>query len=126
MENIDTDLLIREADKMLDTASAELQRSEEDVTSHLVCMNARQSIINYLIAYLRQNGVELQRPVTMAGLLDQCRSIDGRFDLIDLTPINCRNKVDDDDYCLHVQTVAECFRIAKQTKAITQDESPAY
>lgn len=126
MEKIDSDLLISEADRMLDSASEELQRSEEDVISHLVCINARQSIINYLIAYLTQNGVELNRPVTMAGLLDQCRSIDGRFELIDLTPINCRNKVEDDDYCLHVATVADCFRIAKQTRAITKDDAPAY
>jgi hypothetical protein len=126
MENINTDLLIREADRLIDTATEELQRSEEDVITHLICVNSRQSILNYLIAFLHRNGEELKKPVTMASLLDQCRALDGRFQLIDLTPINCRNKAQDDDYCLHVDKVAECLQIARQTQAITHDTSPAY
>ena len=123
---MNVDILISEADRMMQAATDQMNRSEEDVISHLVCMNSRQSILNYLISFLQKHGVELEQPVTMAGLMEQCRTIDGRFNLIDLTPINCRNKSDDNDYCLDVDVVGECLRIAKQTRAIALDESPAY
>ena len=123
---MNVDILISEADRMMQAATDQMNRSEEDVISHLVCMNSRQSILNYLISFLQKHGVELEQPVTMAGLMEQCRTIDGRFNLIDLTPINCRNKTDDNDYCLDVDVVGECLRIAKQTRAIALDESPAY
>ena len=123
---MNVDILISEADRMMQAATDQMNRSEEDVISHLVCMNSRQSILNYLISFLQKHGVELEQPVTMAGLMEQCRTIDGRFNLIDLTPINCRNKTDDNDYCLAVDVVGECLRIAKQTRAIALDESPAY
>jgi hypothetical protein len=123
-KNIDT--LISEADKMIHTASEEMMRAEEDVTAHMVCINARQSILNYLISYLQKNGEELKQPVTMAGLLEQCRSIDGRFELVDLTPINCRNKTEHSDYCLDVGTVGACLKIAKQIRAIALADHPGY
>lgn len=120
------DILISESDKLIHMASEEMMRAEEDVTAHLVCINARQSLLNYLIAYLQKNGETLKRPITMAGLLDQCRGIDGRFELVDLTPINCRNKSEHDDYCLHVGTVGECLKIAKQVRAIALADHPGY
>lgn len=126
METKNPDILISEADQMIHTASEEMMRAEEDVTAHMVCINARQSILNYLISYLQKNGEELKKPVTMAGLLDQCRTIDGRFELVDLTPINCRNKADDEDYCLHVGTVGKCLKIAKQIRAIALADHPGY
>jgi len=126
MEKINPDILISEADRMIETASHEMQRSQEDVTAHMVCMNARQSILNYLISFLQKNSTELPEPVTLAGLMEQCRSIDGRFNLIDLTPMACRHKEGDDDYCLDVDTVGACLQIAKQTRAIALDDSPAY
>ena len=91
MENKNPDILINEADQLLNTAIEEMQRAEEDVTAYTVSFNSRQSIINYLISYLSKNGVELKKPVTMAGLMDQCRAIDGRFDLIDISQIFCRH-----------------------------------
>ena len=124
MMNID--ILISEADRMMEAAKAEINRSREDVTAHLVCMNSRQSILNYLLSFLHKNGVELRKPVTMASLLEQCSGVDARFELIDLTPINCRNKVDHSDYCLDVDVVGECLQIAKQTRAIALDESPSH
>lgn len=126
MEDKNYDILISEADRMIKTASDEMMRAHEDVTAHMVCINARQSILNYLISYLQKNNEELKEPITMAGLLEQCRSIDGRFELVDLTPINCRNKSEHDDYCLHVGTVGECLKIAKQIRAIALADHPAY
>lgn len=126
MDKVPTDDLIQEANRMLAAASEELMRSEEDVTSHLVCINARQSIVNYLISFLQKNGETPKAPVTVAGLMEQCRSLDGRFNLIDLTPLACRHKEGPEDYCLDVGTVSDCLKVARQTQAIALDESPAY
>jgi hypothetical protein len=126
MQTQNVDILINEADQLLNTAEEELQRSEEDVTAYLVCHNSRQSIINYLASYLIKNGVELKQPATMASLMDQCRTVDGRFDLIDISQIFCRHEEHNEDYCLNVEKVSDCLRIAKQTRGITINESPAY
>ena len=126
MENKSPEILINEADQLLNFASKEMQRAEEDVTAYTVCFNARQSIVNYLISYLLKNGEELKKPVTVEGLMNQCRSVDGRFDLIDISKIFCKHDEDDEEFCLNVQKVGECLKVAKQTRAIALDESPAY
>ena len=126
MEPKHIDSMISEADRLITQASEEMMRAREDVMAHTVCINSRQSILNYLIFYLQKNGEELQSPITMAGLLDQCRSIDGRFELVDLTPINCRNKTEHSDYCLDVGTVGACLKIAKQIRAIALADHPTY
>ncbi len=120
------DILINEADQLLNTAEEELLRSEEDVTAYMVCHNSRQSIINYLAAFLVRNGVEMKQPVTMASLMDQCRKLDGRFDLVDITQIYCRHDEDDEEYCLNVEKVRDCLRIAKQTRGFATSEAPAH
>ncbi len=126
MENQNTDVLISEADQLLDTAVEEMQRSEEDVIAYMVCHNSRQSIVNYLASFLIKNGEPLKEPVTMASLMDQCRSIDGRFDLIDISQIFCSHEVTDEEYCSNLKKVDECLQIAKQTRGIAIDESPGY
>ncbi len=126
MRQQNADLLIQEADKLVEFASHEIERAEEDVATHAVCFNARQSIVNYLSSYLQKHGSELPEPVTMAGLLDKCRDIDGRFNLIDISDIGCKHDAEDEAYCMDVKKVADCLRIAKQTRAIAIDEAPAY
>ncbi len=118
--------LITEADELLEKARAELGRSAEDVTAHLVCHNARQSLLNYLTSFLLHHDVEPIEPPTLAQTLDQCRSIDSRFEYLDITPINCRFEVDDRDYCLSVDKVDECFHIADQAKAMVLSHPPSY
>lgn len=126
MEKKNADLLIQEADQMLSSAEKEMQRSEKDVTAYTVCFSSRQSIVNYLSSYLLKNGIELKKPVTMASLMEQCRAEDGRFDLIDISQIYCRHDEEDKEYCLNVEKVNQCLRIAKQTREIAINESPAY
>ena len=126
MENKNIDILISEADQLLHSATEEAMRSEEDVTTHLICFNSRQSIINYLISFLIKNGEELQKPVTMASLIKQCRAIDARFDLIDISQIHCRHDEEAEEYCLNVEKVSECLDIAKQTRAIAINEAPTH
>ena len=126
MNNPNIDQLIREADRMVHLASEEMDRPEEDVTSHLVCNNARQAILNYLLSYLHRNGITPVQPISIAGLMDQCRAADGRFDLIDITSVHCRHKVDPVDYCLDVETVGDCLKVAKLTRSISMEDTPSY
>jgi hypothetical protein len=126
MELQNIDILISEADQMLNTAKEELQRAEEDVAAYMVCHNSRQSITNYLAAYLIKNNTELKQPVTMASLMDQCRDLDARFDLVDISQIFCRHDEGGEGYCLNVEKVTDCLRIAQQTRGFAIGESPAY
>lgn len=126
MEKQNVDVLITEADQLLERANEEIQRSEEDVIAYMVCHSSRQSIKNYLASFLINNGEAMKEPVTMASLMDQCRSIDGRFDLIDISPISCSHEVHDEDYCTNVNKVTECLQIAKQTRGIAINETPGY
>ena len=125
MEPTKIDQLISASDELLEQASEELLRAEEDVNAHMVCLNARQALVNYLMAFLHQNKEEPRKPVTIVSLMDQARQLDDRFGLIDLTPIACRHKEDPGDYCMDVDTVSECLRIARQIKAISLDDTPA-
>jgi hypothetical protein len=126
MEKQNVDLLIQEADQLLERAFEEIQRSEEDVIAYMVCHNSRQSIVNYLASYLINNGESLKEPVTITTLMDQCRSLDGRFNLIDISQISCSHKADDEDYCTNVTKVTECLEIAKLTRGIAINDSPGY
>ncbi len=126
MKDQNTDILISEAERLMQLAKNELERSEEDVTSYMVCVNARQSIVNYMIAYFQNNKTELIKPVTMAGLLEQCKKLDGRFQLVDIDAINCREDAHDDAYCLHVDKVSDCYRIAQMIRNIAVHDAPPY
>ena len=126
MQGQNIDILIQEADQLLNSAINEISRSEEDVTTFMVCQNSRQSIINYLASYLIKNDVSLKEPVTLASLLSQCRDLDGRFDLIDISQIFCRHDEEDEEYCLNVQKVNSCLNVAKQTRVIALSEAPPY
>ncbi|MBT8219549.1 MAG: hypothetical protein KJP00_06985 [Bacteroidia bacterium] len=120
------ELLVKEADRLLTHATRELQRSEEDVTSTLVCYNARQSIINYLCSYLLKNNVDIKEPVTLSGLIEQCNEIDARFGLIDISDFGCKHDETDEAYCLHVDKVSSCYEVAKQAQGLVKSNTPPY
>ena len=126
MEKQNVDVLIKEADQLLERASEEIQRSEEDVIAYMVCHSSRQSIVNYLASYLINHGEVLKEPVTMDTLMDQCRSLDGRFNLIDISPIACSHEVNEEDYCTNISKVTECLEIAKLTRGIAVNDAPGY
>lgn len=120
----DTKYLIREADELLNAAREELQRAEEDVATYHVCHSARQALVNYLKAYLIDNNVAIQTPITVEKLMGQCREYNARFNLINITPIDCRTHTDDSDYCLRVDKVGECLRIAELARGMVLSEVP--
>lgn len=118
--------LIREADTLIDNAVHEMEHAKEDVNAYMVCYNSRQALVNYLIAYLSVNQIEIEKPVTVASLLKQCSAVDSRFDLMNLDSFNCRHEVESESYCLDVDTVGECLRIAKQAQGLIKDDAPPY
>lgn len=126
MEKQNVDVLIKQADQLLELASKEIQRSQEDVIAFMVCHNSRQSITNYLASFLINNGEEIKEPVTIDSLMSQCRSLDGRFDLIDISEISCSHEVYDEDYCTNIDKITECLKIAKQTRGIAINNTPGY
>ena len=121
-----TDILIQEADRLLDSASKELHHAREDVNAHMVCFNSRQAIINYLSYYLSRNGVEVKKPVTMGSLIGQCITLDDRFDGINISQIFCRHEEESESYCLNVEKVNECMEVAQQIQGIVSSEVPPY
>jgi len=122
----EVDKLLDYANELLAAAEHEMERSHEDVVTHLVCMNSRQSIANYLAGFLMQKKVTVPQPVTLQKLLDSCKEVDARFETIDLSPIHCRCETDDKDYCLQHTQVEECMRIAQQARSIVMHQTPGY
>ena len=122
----DVDKMIEYANELLSAAEHESERSEEDVVTHMICVNSRQSIANYFAGFLVKQGVAPTQPVTMQGLLDQCKEIDALFDQIDLSPIHCRCKTDDNDYCLAMDQVKECLSVAQHARSIVMKDTARF
>ena len=122
----DIDKLLDYANELLLAAEHENERSEEDVVTHLICVNARQAIANYFAGFLMQRKVAVNQPVSLQGLLDQCKDVDARFQSIDLTPIQCRCETHDKDYCIDHEQVDECMRIAQHARSIVMEQTPGY
>lgn len=110
-------ILLEEADKMLQSAEEEMMRAEEDVIAHSVCFNSRQAILNYLSFFLFSHGYRPEEPMTMAGLLEQCRAIDSRFKDLSLANIQCRHDKEEKEYCLSTDQVGLCFKVAEQARS---------
>lgn len=122
----DTKRLIAEADELLQDALEEMKRAEEDVSTYKVCHGSRKAILHYLEAFLRNNNVTIKVPTTINSLMEQCRDYDARFDLINVTPIDCKTHTGDSDYCLNVDKVGTCLRIAEQARDMALHEVPSY
>ncbi len=121
MQTVNPQTLIRDADQLLIAADAEINKAEEDAVTHLICHNSRQSIANYLMSYLLDNGIHLPYPTTLDSLLEKCRASDSKFNQIDLSNVHCRFEMDDQEYCLDHKTVDECYRIAQQTQVLVKN-----
>lgn len=121
-----SDILYATAHELLAAAEHEEERSAEDAVTHLICTNSRLSLSNYLAGYLIRRQIPVQHPVTLARLLEQCKSLDARFDSIDLTPVHCRHEAHDKDYCLETAQVDACLKIAQQARDIVMNDTPAY
>lgn len=122
----EVDKMIEYANELLLAAEHETERSEEDVVTHLICVNARQAIANYFAGFLVKRGITPTQPISIQGLLDQCKEIDALFDQIDLHPIHCRCKSTDDDYCMAMDQVKQCLSIAQHARSIVMKDTPRF
>ena len=113
-------------DDLLIAAQHENDRAAEDVVTHLICVNSRQSISNYLAGFLIRKNIEVIHPVSLASLLQQCKSVDARFDSLDLSQMYCREHTHDKDYCLGQEQVEECIKVAQHARSIVMSDTPAY
>lgn len=100
------------AKKKLKDANEELFKPEEDVVSYLVCKNSQKAIENYLKGYLNLRGFETNGNETLQSLLDRCKSLDNKFNQIDINTIDCRASNTDSRYCQDVNKVTSCFDAA--------------
>lgn len=101
-----------EAQKNLKGANEELFKPKEDVVSYLVCKNSQFAIINYLKGYLTLRGFETHENETIDSLLGRCRSLNNKFNQIDLKSIDCKAYNIDSKYCEDVNKVSSCFDTA--------------
>lgn len=100
------------AQEQLHIANEELYKPKEDVVSYLVCKSSQHAIENYLKGYLSQRGFETSENETMEGLLSRCKSMDSKFNPIDLKTIDCRSHKIDSKYCQSVKKVTSCYEAA--------------
>ncbi len=114
------------AEELLFAAEKEMERSAEDVVTHLVCFNSRASISNFLKAYLLSEQIAIAHPVSLSSLLKQCQAVDARFDLLDLEDMHCRTEAHDQDYCLDYKQVDTCIKVAQQARSIVMSSAPSY
>lgn len=126
MSTIHSDTLISMAEEFLSSAEHEMERSEEDVVTHLICANSRQSLSNFLAGFLLRRDIDIEHPVTLVSLLEQCKSVDARFDSLDLIQVHCRNQTNDRNYCLEPEQVDVCIKVAQQARSIVMSDAPGY
>jgi HEPN domain-containing protein len=126
MQTNNPDFLLNEADQLLNMANEEMCRSEEDVAAYMICQNSRKALKNFMTYFLFRNGVEPKQPVTLENLKEQCSDEDGRFQEVDLSPINCRHDEGEEEYCLSVHKVGQCLEIAQLVRGIVADPVPGY
>ena len=105
---------LRSAVENLKDANNELCRPEEDVVSFSVCKNAQFAIENYLKGYLFTNGIDANQFTTIDALFDQCKKINKKFEIIDLSNFSCSANKIDSKYCSEVEKVSHCYSSADQ------------
>lgn len=126
MQNPQADFLLNEADQLLKMANDELSRSEEDVSSFMVCQNSRKALKNALTYFLFKNSIEPKEPVTIQNLLNQCREEDARFQNVEIKNFNCRHDKGEEEYCLSTGKVSGCFDSAKLIRGMVTNPVSGY
>ena len=126
MNTIPTDSFLRIAEDLLLAAEHEQERADEDVVTHLICSNSRQSILHFLEGYLLNRNIPIDQPMTIASLQRQCRTIDARFEELSLDDIQCRFESHDRYYCLEHDHVDACLKTAQHVRSIVLEDTPGY
>jgi len=107
------------ADELLSRANNELCKPEEDVVHYSVCQNAYDAIVNYLGSFLLENNVEFEKSSSVEDLLSICRSIDKRFNELNLAPLYNPNK--SQDAWMSIHTANNFMAMAVNTRKMVQE-----
>ena len=109
-----------QADTALDLALEEQMRPEEDIVPFSICHNSRISIRMYLLSYLIKHGIQPESDESMKVLLLRCEEINAGFAALDISEIECRGSRanNNDEYCLSVDDVTNCFDAANEVKKL--------
>ena len=100
------------AQEQLHIANEELFKPEEDVVSYLVCKNSQNAIENYLKGFLTLRGFTTNENETIENLIERCKSLDNKFNQVDISTIDCRSHKIDSSFCQDVNKVSSCFDTA--------------
>jgi hypothetical protein len=119
--------LLETANKLIEDADREINRSSEDVVTYGVCHNTRNAISAYLNAFLMTHG-EPKQDLPPDKLLEKCAKLDGRFSEFDLSTILCKHETttQNDCFCTDPKKVQDCLDVAMQIGRIVAEQSPAY
>lgn len=114
----------KRANQLLNAAEHEEERAEEDVVTHFICTNSRQSISDFLKGFLLEKNIAIQHPASIDSLYKQCQASDKRFDKLDINNMVCKYELNAGSYCLEKNKVDQCLDIARQVKSIVRDHAP--
>jgi HEPN domain-containing protein len=117
MHSLRSESLFVLAEELLMAAENEMQRAAEDMVGHLVCVNARQSISNYLAGYLMENHIEILHPVSIDSLLKQCQNHDPAFNELEMEALQCRSDIQGSPYCLDPEKISVCLKTAQNVQS---------
>lgn len=115
--------LMTQADTALDLALEEQMRPAEDIVPFSICYNSRISIRMYLLSYLIKHNIKPEANESMKNLLSKCEEINSGFSALDISEIECRgsNANRNDEYCLSVNEVTNCFDAANEVKKLISE-----
>ncbi len=118
MPNPNFDTIVEHADFLLQSPATESMKPEDGFAAYKACKSSKASIHKYLFSFLLENHIEPKAPITLANLLKQCKAIDEKFESLDLSCILCRHDAEFENYCLSMEKVNPCMKVAKQTRDI--------
>ncbi len=113
--------LIIDADSKLNLARKEMFKAEENVVTHLVCQNSRESLRNYLSAFLMLKKIKFSPSESIPGLLKKCGQENKTFQKIDLTTLDCRYELEEERFCFAVNKAGYCLDTVEAAKQIFKE-----
>ena len=110
--------MIYDGNKMLQLAMDEINRPEEDVVSLSVCRGTKMTLDLFMSAYLLKNNVDPTSLNSTSERYEKCMILDPTFKEINIYQLECMDEKGCDTacYCLSVDKVTECLKIAEDIR----------
>jgi len=116
--------LLQRASNQLEIANEEINRPSEDVVCYSICFRAKCSLTDLLISYLIINDIDSSAANNLEDLQKMCSAIDKNFADLEFASMDCHpTKIKNEEhYCLGIERVKECLRIANRVKELVWQE----